>query len=224
MCYTRWPNYHCFPPSPPCLVSNRCTQILEWGQMKERVMQQPPDVNWFHMTEAGCAMGINVSCWHPVSSANTNMFRKITSQRGHCSEPRLLSFQGSYILYSWFGSYFQYILRGQPMMLALLSFGNIRICLPGESKRLFVSLKINHAFDPDCARLSTPPWNPLLRAGGKEHVLRETEGTTIVYRTLCIFHGDKKTNRSGHNTRGESLWCHQDLMIKKNHSLSLSFN
>lgn len=35
-------------------LSNWCLQMLEWGQMKERNMKQLPDVNWFHMTEAGC--------------------------------------------------------------------------------------------------------------------------------------------------------------------------
>lgn len=34
--------------------SNGCLQMLEWGQMKERNMKQPPDVNWLHMTEPGC--------------------------------------------------------------------------------------------------------------------------------------------------------------------------
>lgn len=34
--------------------SNWCLQMLEWGPMKERSRKQPPDVNWLHMTEAGC--------------------------------------------------------------------------------------------------------------------------------------------------------------------------
>lgn len=41
-------------------------------------------------------------------------------------------------------------------MLTLLSFGNIRICLLGDSEGLFVSLKISHTFDHNCARLYPP--------------------------------------------------------------------
>ena len=86
-----------------------------------------------------------------------NVFRKTASQRGHFSGPCLPFFQPSCILYSLSGGYLQYIPGSQPMALTLLSFGNIRICLLRESEGLFVSLKISHTFDCDCARLSPPP-------------------------------------------------------------------
>lgn len=69
---------------------------------------------------------------------------------------------------------------------------HIRICLLRESERLFVSLKVSHTFDHDCARLCPPPRNVHLRASRQEDVHRETQGRTIVvYRTHCLLLGDK---------------------------------
>ena len=114
-----------------------------------------------------------------LNSANMDIFRKTTSQCDHFSGPCLLSFQPSCILYSWFEGYLQHIPGSQPVALTLLSFGNIRICFLRESERLFVSLKISHTFDGDCARLSPLPWSVHLRAGRKDDVHRETEGRTV---------------------------------------------
>lgn len=77
----------------------------------------------------------------------------------------------------------------------LLSFGNIRLCLLRESEGLFVSLKISHTFDHDCASLSPPPWSVHLRDGGKEDVHRETRGKTVVYGAWCLLSGDERAKK-----------------------------
>lgn len=124
-----------------------------------------------------------------------DIFRKTTSQRGHFSGPCLLFFQLNCILYSWFGGYLQYIPGSQPAVLTLLSFGNIRICLLGDSEGLFVSLKISHTFDHNCARLYPPAWSVHLRAGGKEDVHGETGGRTVVYRAWSLLSGDERAKK-----------------------------
>lgn len=139
---------------------------------------------------------INIFCRHQAEQRQCgHIFRKTTSQRGHFSGPCLRSFQLNCILYSWFGGYLQYIPGSQPAVLTLLSFGNIRICLLRESERLFVSLKISHTFDHDCARLSPPPWSVHLRVGGKEDVHRENGGRTVVYGARCLLSGNERAKK-----------------------------
>lgn len=60
-------------------LSNWCLHMLEWGQMKERNMKQLSDVNWFHMTEAGCGRWWACSVDIGLGWANMDILWKTTT-------------------------------------------------------------------------------------------------------------------------------------------------